>query len=250
MAAANHLSGLSGAHLKELRQRVLVVFCAVLFFTAVAYYFSRPITAYLVQPIFRASPEIKGLIYTHLTEAFVSYLKVAVLAGLAASFPVVCYQLWMFVAPGLRRREKRTALIISFWATFLFLGGVFFGYFVALPEVLSFLMDSAGAQLAAKPRFDSYLTFVARTVIAFGLAFEIPFLMVAAGRTGIVRRKYFIEKRWISYGAILVLAFLLVAGDPLGAILLALPLIALYEMGILMTLLLCRQKDDEQMESD
>ncbi|MCK4837427.1 MAG: twin-arginine translocase subunit TatC, partial [Desulfobulbaceae bacterium] len=138
----------------------------------------------------------------------------------------------------------------SFWATFLFLGGILFGYFVALPEVLSFLMDAAGAQLAAKPRFDSYLTFVARTVIAFGLAFEIPFLMVAAGRTGIVPRKYFVDKRWISYGAILVLAFLLVAGDPLGAILLALPLIALYEMGILMTLLLCRQKDVEQVGSD
>ncbi|MEN8135948.1 MAG: twin-arginine translocase subunit TatC [Thermodesulfobacteriota bacterium] len=249
MGGTNPLSGLSVAHFKELRQRVTIVFCSVLLFTAVAYYFSRPITAYLVQPIFQASPEIKGLIYTHLTEAFISYLKVAVLAGVAATFPVACYHSWMFVAPGLKRREKRTALIISFWATFLFLGGILFGYFVALPEVLSFLMDAAGAQLEAKPRFDSYLTFVARTVIAFGFAFEIPFLMVAAGRTGLVTRKYFIEKRWISYGVILLLAFLLVAGDPLGAILLALPLIALYEMGILLTLLLCRRKDDGQVES-
>lgn len=245
MSAENPLIDLSATHLKELRQRVLVVFSSVLFFTAIAYYFSRPIAAYLIQPIFRASPEIEGLVYTHLTEAFVSYLKVAVLTGVAASFPVACYELWMFVAPGLRKREKRKALTISFWATSLFMGGILFAYFVALPEILSFLMDSAGAQLLAKPRLDSYLTFVARTVIAFGLAFEIPFLMVAAGRTGLVSRKYFVEKRWISYGAILVLAFLLVAGDLLGAILLALPLIALYEIGIVMTVLLCRQKSDD-----
>lgn len=245
MAAANPLAGLSAEHFTELRKRVTIVFCSVLAFTAVAYYFSRPITAYLIQPVFQAAPDMKGLVYTNLTEAFISYLKVAVLVGLATSFPVVCYELWMFVAPGLKKREKAIALIVSFWATFLFVGGALFGYFVALPEVLAFLMDSAGPQLDAMPRFDSYLTFVARTVIAFGLAFEIPFLMVAAGRTGIVPRKYFTEKRWISYGAILLLAFLLVAGDPLGAILLALPLIALYEVGILMTLLFCRSKTPE-----
>ena len=234
-----------GGHLKELRHRVLVLFCSVLLFTALAYYYSQVITEYLIQPIFNASPEIEGLVYTHLTEAFVSYIKVSVLAGVAASFPIGCFQLWMFVGPGLSRKEKRTALVISFYATFLFLGGILFAYFIALPEVLTFLMDSAGSQLQAKPRLDSYLTFVARTVIAFGLAFEIPFLMVAAGRTGLVPRKYFIEKRWISYVAILVLAFLLVAGDPLGAILLALPLIILYEMGILMTILFCRQPVDQ-----
>ena len=247
MTPENPLPDFFGDHFKELRHRVLVVFCSVLLFTAIAYYFSRPIAAYLIQPIFSASPEIEGLVYTHLTEAFVSYLKVAVLAGIAASFPIACYELWMFVAPGLSRREKMMALTVSFWATFLFLGGIIFAYFVALPEVLSFLMDSAGTQLEAKPRFDSYLTFVARTVIAFGLAFEIPFLMVAASRTGLVPQKYFVEKRWISYGAILVLAFLLVVGDLLGAILLALPLIALYEMGIVMTVLFCRRKVDGQL---
>jgi sec-independent protein translocase protein TatC len=240
MAAETPLPDFLGKHFKELRRRVLVVFCAVLSFTAVAYYFSEPIAAYLIRPIFQAAPEVKGLVYTHLTEAFVSYLKVAVLVGIAGSFPIVCYEVWMFVAPGLRRREKITALTIAFLATGLFLGGVLFAYFVALPEVLAFLMNSAGPQLAAMPRLDAYLTFVARTVIAFGLAFEIPFLMVAAGRTGLVPRKYFVEKRWLSYGVILALAFLLVAGEPLGAILLALPLIVLYEVGLLLTGLLCR----------
>jgi sec-independent protein translocase protein TatC len=235
-----------GDHLKELRQRVVVVFCTVTIFTAIAYYFAEPLAFYLVRPIFLAAPEIKTLVYTHLTEAFVSYLKIAVLAGVAASFPIVCYELWMFVSPGLSRQEKRTALKVSFWSTALFLAGIFFAYFVALPEILTFLIGSTGMQLEAKPRLDSYLTFAARTVITFGLAFEIPFLMVVAGRTGLVARKYFIEKRWISYVVILVIAFLLVAGDLLAAVLLALPLIALYETGIVMMALFCRQKVADQ----
>jgi sec-independent protein translocase protein TatC len=242
MAAESPLPDFLGHHFKELRRRVVVVFCAVLSFTAVAYYFSEPIAAFLIQPIFRAAPAIKGLVYTHLTEAFVSYLKVAVLVGVAGSLPIACYEVWMFVAPGLRRREKITALTVSFWATLLFLGGVVFAYFGALPHVLSFLLHAAGPQLEASPRLDAYLTFVARTVIAFGLAFEIPFLMVVAGRTGLVARNYFVEKRWLSYGAILVLAFLLVAGDLLGAVLLALPLVALYEVGLLLTFLLGRPR--------
>lgn len=246
MGAENPLAEFFGDHLKELRQRVLVVFCAVLLFSATAYYFAESIAFYLIQPILSAAPEIKGLVYTHLTEAFISYLKVAVLAGLVASFPVACYELWMFVGPGLKRKERRTALVVSFWATSLFLGGALFAYFVALPEILAFLMKAAGPQLQAKPRLDSYLTFVARTVIAFGLAFEIPFLMVAAGRTGLVARRYFVEKRWISYGGILVAAFLLTGGDPLGAVLLALPLAALYETGIIMTMLFCRKKVEDQ----
>lgn len=241
METENPLPDFLRDHLKELRHRVLVVFVSVSCFTALAYYFSQPIAAYLVQPIFAASPKVEGLVYTHLTEAFVGYLKLAVLAGVAASFPVACYELWMFVAPGMKGREKKNALTVSFWATFLFLGGIIFAYFVALPKILSFLMNSAGPQLEAKPRLDSYLTFVARTVIAFGLAFEIPFLMVVAGRTGLVERKYFIEKRWISYGAILLVAFLLAAGDPLGAFLLALPLIVLYEVGILLAFLFGRR---------
>lgn len=245
MDVENPLPNFLGDHLKELRRRVVVFFVSVLCFTGLAYYFSRPIAAYLIQPILAASPEVEGLIYTGLTEAFVGYLKVAVLVGVAASFPVGCYELWMFVAPGLRGREKRVALIVSFWATFLFVAGIIFAYFVALPEILTFLMNTAGPQLQAKPRLDSYLTFTARTVFAFGLAFEIPFLMVAAGRTSLVSRGYFIDKRWISYGAILILAFLLAAGDLFGAVLLALPLIILYEIGVLLMVLFYPRPDPD-----
>jgi len=250
MGAENPLADFFSDHLKELRQRVLVAFCSVVIFIGIAYIFSRPIASFLMQPIFQASTELQGLVYTHLTEAFISYLKVAVLVGVAASFPVLCYELWMFVSPGLRRREKRTALVVSFWATVLFLGGVVFAYFVALPQVLTFMMSFSGDQLTPMPRLDSYLTFVARTSLAFGLAFEIPFLMVVAARVGLVKHRYFIEKRWLSYAGILLLAFLLAAGDFLGALLLALPLFLLYETGIVMATILGRRASEPAMPPD
>ena len=251
MTTDSSLGEFFGDHLKELRQRVLIVFCTVVVFTAIAYYFAKPLAFYLVRPIFLAAPEIKTLVYTHLTEAFISYLKIAVLAGVAASFPIVCYELWMFVSPGLSRQEKITALKVSFWSTALFLAGIFFAYFVALPEILSFLIGSTGMQLEAMPRLDSYLTFAARTVITFGIAFEIPFLMVAAVKTNFVKRQYFTRKRKYFYPGILFLALLLAAGELMAAVLLALPLCGLYETGILVISLFTKEgKDVQTAEED
>ncbi|NOR10680.1 MAG: twin-arginine translocase subunit TatC [Desulfovibrionaceae bacterium] len=225
---ASHFS----LHLRELRRRVSVSFAAVFLAAAVAYFFSRPLSQLFMVPLFNASPELTRLVYTNLTEAFISYLKISVLVGLIASFPVILYQSWMFVAPGLHKNEKKLVLTIVFWATFLFVFGVCFAYFAVMPRALTFLMSFAGENLEALPKLDSYLTFIVRTSLAFGLSFEIPFLMVAAGKTGLVAQDYFIRQRVYFYLAILVLAFLLTAGDLFSAMLLAIPLLGLYELGI------------------
>jgi sec-independent protein translocase protein TatC len=214
---ASHFS----LHLRELRRRVSVSFAAVFLAAAVAYFFSRPLSQLFMVPLFNASPELTRLVYTNLTEAFISYLKISVLVGLIASFPVILYQAWMFVAPGLHKNEKKLVLTIVFWATFLFVFGVCFAYFAVMPRALTFLMSFAGENLEALPKLDSYLTFIVRTSLAFGLSFEIPFLMVAAGKTGLVAQDYFIRQRVYFYLAILVLAFLLTAGDLFSAMLLA-----------------------------
>lgn len=241
MSDANPLGAFFRDHLRELRRRVTISFAAVLLFTALAYAFSDALTVFLLRPIFRALPNLKGLVYTSLPEAFLAYFKVSLLAGVAVALPVVLYQIWMFVAPGLRAGERRVALLVTFWATLLFGAGVVFAYLVVLPEILKLMLGAAGERLLARPRLDDYLAFVARTVLAFGLAFEIPFLMVAAGKIGLVPPRYFREKRWLSYGVLLLLAFLLVAGDLLGALLLTVPLALLYEAGGLAVVLLCRQ---------
>lgn len=220
-------------HLAELRQRVLYSFLAILGCAALAYFYSEPISRFFMAPLFSSQHEAVKLIYTNLTEAFITYLKMALLVGIILSFPILLYQAWMFVAPGLTRKEKRITATIIFWATALFAGGIFFAYFIVLPEILSFFMGFATPELEPLPKIGGYLTFVARTCLAFGLAFEIPFLMVMAAKTGLVSRNYFSTRRKYYYPAILVLAFLLTAGEPTATILLSAPLAGLYETGIL-----------------
>ena len=230
-ALAGHFSG----HLRELRNRILTSFLAILGATLIAYAFSEELVRFLMVPLIKGHPNLAKLVYTNLTEAFVSYLKISLLAGLMLGFPVCCYQLWMFIAPGLHRHERRMARTVVFWATFLFVGGVVFAYLVVMPEMLSFLLSFADAQLEPLLRLDAYLSFVARTSLTFGLAFEVPFLMVMVAKAGIVSKGYFARQRKYFYLAILILAFLLTAGDILSAILLAVPLFGLYEAGILIS---------------
>ncbi len=225
---ANHF----GDHLNELRRRVTISFGAILLSAVVAYFFSKQIARFLIIPLFQACPELTGLVYTNLTEAFISYLKISVLVGLMAAFPIVLYQVWGFVAPGLHSHEKKSARSVVFWATLLFGLGVTFAYVVVMPRALTFLMSFAGENLEPLPKLDSYLSFVARSALAFGLAFEIPFLIVAAGKSGIVGRKYFMLQRKYFYIAIVVVSFLLAAGDIVSSVMLALPLFGLYELGI------------------
>ncbi|MDG4474830.1 twin-arginine translocase subunit TatC [Thiovibrio frasassiensis] len=227
------LAGHFSIHFRELRNRVLASFLAVLVATLIAYAFSEHLVRFLMAPLITGHPNLAKLVYTNLTEAFVSYLKISLLAGLIVGFPVCCYQLWMFIAPGLHSHERRMARTVVFWATSLFAGGVVFAYLVVMPEMLSFLLSFADDQLEPLLRLDAYLTFVARTSLAFGLAFEVPFLMVMAAKAGIVSKGYFVRQRKYFYIAILILSFLLTAGDVLSAILLAVPLFGLYEAGII-----------------
>ncbi|MBM9513552.1 twin-arginine translocase subunit TatC [Desulfogranum marinum] len=220
-------------HHEELRKRLIRIISAVFLCTLVAYLGKDYIAAFCMQPLFTAAPELEKLVYTKLTEAFISYIKLSLLAGILFSFPYILFQMWMFISPGLLAGEKKAARLIVLWATFLFLGGACFSFFIALPKILSFFMSYAGPNLTPMPKFGLYLTFVGRMVLAFGIAFEIPFLMVMAIRTGIVAPHYFFNKRTWFYIAIMVLSFLLATGELTATVLLCLPLFLLYEAGIL-----------------
>ncbi len=228
-------------HHQELRKRLISVFVALIISSGVAYLFSEDIALIFIKPLFAASPDLKHLIYTNLPEAFLSYLKLSLLVGVVITFPFTLFQIWMFIAPGLRSSERRFAITVVFWATLLFAAGALFALFEILPQMLHYFMSYATEQLEPLPKFGKYLTFVARTVLAFGLSFEIPFLMVMAGKAGFVEAKYFRSKRLYFYGAIIFLAFLLSAGDFMATALLAVPLFLLYEAGIFLTALLGKQ---------
>ncbi len=218
---------------EELRKRVLRCCLVLLLTTTVAYLFIDHIAAWCMQPLYLAYPQLGKLVYTKLTEAFLSYLKLSLLVGLAVSFPFLLYQIWLFVSPGLLDREKRMLRTIILWATLLFAGGASFSFFIALPRMLHYFMSYASPTLQPMIQLGLYLTFTARMILAFGIAFEIPFLMVMAIRTGLIQGDHFRKKRSYFYIAIVVLSFLLTTGELTATILLSLPLFALYEAGII-----------------
>jgi sec-independent protein translocase protein TatC len=220
-------------HHLELKQRLLRCVLVLAGTSTGAYLFKDRLAAWCIEPLYRAYPQLDKLVYTKLTEAFLSYLKLSLLAGLIAALPFMLYQLWLFVAPGLLDTEKKTIRTVLAWASMLFTGGALFAYYVALPRILHFFMSYAGPTLQPRLKLGLYLTFTARMILAFGIAFEIPFLMVMASRTGLIRRGYFQQKRLYFSLAIIVLSFLLTTGDPTATILLSVPLFALYEAGIL-----------------
>jgi len=220
-------------HHQELRQRLIRSFLIILIATVIAYLFIDQIAAFCMHPLFLAYPNLGHLVYTKLTEAFISYIKLSLIVGITVSFPVLLYQVWMFVAPGLLDHERILARQIVLWATLLFAGGALFSFFIVLPKTLVFFMSYAGDNLQPMPKIGLYLTFVARMVLAFAIAFEIPFLMVMTIKTGLISRDHFKNKRKHFYIAIVVLSFLLTAGEVTATILLALPLFGLYEAGII-----------------
>lgn len=237
-------------HHAELRRRLVRSILVITVTTAIAYLFIDQIVAFCMQPLFTAYPPLHKLVYTKLTEAFITYLKLSLLVGIIAGFPFLLYQVWMFVAPGLLDHERKTALQVVFWSTFLFAAGGLFAYFVALPRILGFFMSYAGTNLQPLPKLGLYLTFVGRMVLAFGIAFEIPFLMFMAAKSGLVSRDYFRTKRIYFYSAIVVLAFLLAAGEFMATALLSFPLFGLYEAGILLGRIFGKESPKEEAETE
>ena len=237
-------------HHQELRTRLLKSFVAIALSTALAYFFIDHLAAFCTQPLFLAAPTLEKLVYTKLTDAFVSYIKLALLSGIIVSFPYLLYQVWMFISPGLLSKERGVARRVILWSTGLFIGGALFGFFIVLPKTLSFFMSYAGENLEPMPKLGLYLTFVARMVLAFAISFEIPFLMVMTTVVGLVTHDHFKAKRKYFYIAIVVLSFLLTAGEVTATVLLAFPLFVLYEAGIIAgRIFISKQKDDGESQS-
>ena len=229
-------------HHQELRKRLLKVFLAIALCTTFAYLFIDSLVLLCTCPLFDAAPTLEKMVYTKLTDAFISYIKLALLTGIITSFPYLLYQAWMFIAPGLLKEERLIARKIIFWSTGLFISGALFAFFIVLPKILSFFMSYAGENLVPMLKLGLYLTFVARMVLAFAISFEIPFLMVMTTVVGLISHNYFTKQRKYFYIAIVVLAFLLTAGEVTATVLLAFPLFMLYEAGILAGRIFAQEK--------
>ncbi len=220
------------AHLEELRKRLIICFCAVGIGFVISYFFSKKLFDILMRPLLSVMPPDEKLIYTGLPEAFFTYLKVAFLAGLFLAVPVIVYQLWMFIAPGLYDREKRLVLPIVFLSSVFFLGGALFGYFVVFPFGFKFFMGFASDAIKPLPSVKEYLSFSTKLLFAFGVVFELPLFVTFLAKLGIVDVPFLKAKRKYAILLFFVFAAILTPPDVITQVLMAGPLILLYEVSI------------------
>ncbi len=221
-------------HLIELRRRLLWSFVAIGVAFAVCLYFARPIFGFLVQPLLAAGQD--RLIYTAVFEAFFVEIKVAFFAALMVAFPFISNQLWQFVAPGLYSREKKAFLPFLLLTPFLFLAGAALAYYVAMPVALHFLLgyegNIAGVQQDALPGVGNYLSFVTRFIFGFGVAFLLPVLLMLLEKAGLVTRSQLKSGRRYAIVIAFVIAAILTPPDVISQLLLAIPLVFLYEFSL------------------
>ena len=222
-------------HLIELRRRLLWSLAALGAAFLVCLYFARPIFAFLVQPLLRAGQG--KVIYTQIFEAFFVEIKVAFFAALMLAFPVIASQLWQFVAPGLYRREKKALLPFLLATPLLFLAGAALAYYVAMPLALHYLLgfqgDLGGIQQEALPAVGNYLSFVMQFLFGFGFAFLLPVLLMLLERAGIVTRAQLKGARRYAIVGAFAVAAVLTPPDVGSQLMLALPLVVLYELSLI-----------------
>ncbi|SOB86889.1 Sec-independent protein translocase TatC [Sphingomonas guangdongensis] len=222
-------------HLIELRRRLLYCVVAVLICFGGAFYFAQPIFAFLVQPLVAAGQN--KVIFTQLFEAFFVQIKVAFFAAMMLSFPIIAMQLWQFVAPGLYRNEKRALLPFLLATPVLFIMGASLAYYMAIPIALHFLLsyqgDLGGIQQEALPSIGNYLSFIMQFLFAFGLAFLLPILLMLLERAGIVTRAQLVAARRYAIVGAFALSAVLTPPDIGSQLLLAVPLVLLYELALI-----------------
>jgi sec-independent protein translocase protein TatC len=222
------------SHLVELRDRLVRAAIAVAIAFGILAMFPGPSALYdlLAAPLVAQLPHGSTLIATNVISPFLVPLKITLLASFLAVLPVVLYQVWAFVAPGLYSHEKRLIVPLVFSSTVLFFVGVAFCYFFVFGQVFKFIQNFAPKSITAAPDIEAYLSFVMSMFIAFGAAFEVPVVVVVLARMGLVS----VEKLKEFRGYFIVVAFIIAAiitpPDVVSQLALAIPMCFLYELGI------------------
>ena len=243
-------------HLGELRDRLVRSFIAVGLGFAGAYFFKEKLFELLTAPLIIAMGESGNaqMIFTGLPEAFFTYLKVSLLAGIIFATPVLFYEFWMFVSPGLYRTEKKYLLPVVFLSVFFFLVGSSFGYFIVFPYGFKFFLGFATQTIQAMPSMKEYLSFASKMLLAFGFVFELPLVLTFMARMGLVTVPFLKKNRKYALLLFFVGAALITPPDVVTQVMMALPLMILYEISIIGAKIFGKKKagedDDDNKESD
>jgi sec-independent protein translocase protein TatC len=246
-------------HLEELRWRIIRSLIAVVIGTIIAWIFiDWLINGVLLHPIIHLNANLSaGQQAVHLQNLkpfgqLMLYMEVAIVAGMLLSLPYLFLQLWAFIAPGLMPKERKYIKSIVFFSTFCFFAGVVFAYFVMLPAALTFFAGFGTTEIANNIAINEYMSFIVSVLLASGVVFELPMVSWFLSKLGILTPKFMRKYRRHAIVVIFFLAAVLTPGtDPVSQILLAIPLMALYEVSILVSAIAWRgkKKKDEDAEA-
>lgn len=230
------------SHLVELRDRLLRAVIAIVIAFVPCAIWSNKLFTWIAMPLIRQLPEGAKMIATNPIATFMAPLKLAVLTALFVAMPVVLYQIWAFVAPGLYRHEKRFAVPLVVSSIFLFYAGATFAYVVVFPLMFQFLTSNAPEGVEMMTDMTQYLDFVVFLFFAFGAAFEIPVATVLLAATGLVKIETMTKNRGYVVIGIFIVAAFLTPPDALSQCFMAVPMYFLYEFGIIMSRVLLKER--------
>jgi sec-independent protein translocase protein TatC len=220
-------------HLYELRKRLAISVLTVVVMFFIMFAFWQPLLHWMIAPLIKVLPEGSTVIFTKVQEPFFTALKVAFFAGFILSLPVIFWQLWLFIAPGLYENEKKMVIPFAVGATFMFVLGALFCYYVVIPFGYAFLINFGSQLFTALPSIGEYVSFFTKLMFGFGLAFEMPTVTFFLASIGLVTDQTLKEFFKYALVAIFLLSALLTPPDVLTQFLMAGPMILLYGLSIL-----------------
>jgi len=235
-------------HLEELRNRLIQCLIAIGIGFVGSYFFKEKLFQILVRPLLKAMGEEGTLIFTGVTEPFFVYLKVSLVAGIFFTAPVILFEVWAFIAPGLYSHEKKYVVPFVFFSSLLFLLGTLFGYYIVCPYGFKFLLGFAGYNIQPMLAIKEYFSFSTKLLLAFGFVFELPLFIVFLSKAGIVSPQTLSRQRKYAILLIFIIAAILTPPDVATQIMMAGPLIGLFEIGIIMAKIF--RKKEEMAEDE
>lgn len=239
-------------HLLELRNRLMRAVIAIAGATIVLLPFSQEIYSFMADPLLRHLPEGSSMIAIDVTTPFLTPFKLTLMCGLVLAIPVVIYQIWSFVAPGLYEKEKHLAKPLLFSATLLFYLGCAFAYYVVFPVAFEFFTKMAPEGVAVSTDIRSYLQFITTLFFAFGIAFELPIAIIILVALGVTTPDKLATKRPFIFVGAFAIGMLLTPPDVISQTLLAIPMWMLFEFGLVLSRMLVskRRKDEEKAKAE